>query len=348
MKAIVCEMCSSNNVVKTDGFFVCQNCGTKYSIEEAKKLFVEIDNSKELENSLVIARRALKNSDWASAQAAYERILLSNPMNWEAFFYLAYCKAWQCRLVDICDAVDSVNNTTKEIVNILSQSGEDDNEKICKLITSDLYRLTDVLLENACRKYQDLITSSDSDYKARMLKSVMATPTVLLYWQLIISELCNNKQLIIDVSKKAGAQLIKANRALYNTNTMDPFLYKNLSNCEKLIHLNGEPNFSFNVKPANHSLTPVGTTGCYVATCVYGSYDCPQVWTLRRYRDYTLAETWYGRAFIHTYYAISPTLVKWFGHTNWFKRMWRGKLDRMVGKLNSKGVMDTPYEDRRW
>lgn len=21
-------------------------------------------------------------------------------------------------------------------------------------------------------------------------------------------------------------------------------------------------------------------------------YDCPQVWTLRRYRDYTLAETW--------------------------------------------------------
>ena len=27
--------------------------------------------------------------------------------------------------------------------------------------------------------------------------------------------------------------------------------------------------------------------GCYVATAVYGSYDCPQVWTLRRYRDYT-------------------------------------------------------------
>lgn len=21
--------------------------------------------------------------------------------------------------------------------------------------------------------------------------------------------------------------------------------------------------------------------GCYIATCVYGSYDCPQVWTLR-------------------------------------------------------------------
>ena len=87
---------------------------------------------------------------------------------------------------------------------------------------------------------------------------------------------------------------------------------------------------------------------CYVATAVYGAYDCPQVWTLRRYRDYTLAETWYGRAFIHTYYAISPTLVKWFGHTEWFKKMWKGKLDRMVAKLKADGVEDTPYEDRKW
>lgn len=88
--------------------------------------------------------------------------------------------------------------------------------------------------------------------------------------------------------------------------------------------------------------------GCDVATAVYGSYDCPQVWTLRRYHDYTLAETWYGRAFIRTYYAISPTLVKWFGHTSWFKKMWKGKLDRMVSDLNSKGVENTPYQDRDW
>ena len=88
--------------------------------------------------------------------------------------------------------------------------------------------------------------------------------------------------------------------------------------------------------------------GCYVATAVYGSYDCPEVWTLRRYRDHTLAETWYGRAFIKTYYAISPTLVKWFGHTAWFKKMWRGKLDRIVWNLQSKGVESTPYEDRMW
>ena len=88
--------------------------------------------------------------------------------------------------------------------------------------------------------------------------------------------------------------------------------------------------------------------GCYVATCVYGSYDCPQVWTLRRFRDNTLAETMLGRAFIRTYYAISPTLVKWFGDTFWFKKMWKCTLDRMVSKLQASGVEDTPYQDRNW
>lgn len=72
------------------------------------------------------------------------------------------------------------------------------------------------------------------------------------------------------------------------------------------------------------------------------------MWTLRRYRDYTLAGTWYGRAFVKTYYAISPTLVKWFGNTEWFKKMWRGKLDSIVERLQSKGVEDTPYEDVKW
>ena len=83
---------------------------------------------------------------------------------------------------------------------------------------------------------------------------------------------------------------------------------------------------------------PQNSGGCYVATAVYGSYDCPQVWTLRRYRDYTLAQTGYGRAFIKTYYAISPTLVKWFGHTDWFRNMWKPRLDKIVKKLNNKGV----------
>lgn len=90
------------------------------------------------------------------------------------------------------------------------------------------------------------------------------------------------------------------------------------------------------------------TDGCYVATCVYGSYDCPQVWTLRRFRDNTLAKSILGRTFIRTYYAVSPTIVRWFGKTQWFQKFWRNRLDVLVQRLQDDGVEDTPYQDRQW
>lgn len=102
--------------------------------------------------------------------------------------------------------------------------------------------------------------------------------------------------------------------------------------------------------PRTAPAASVGTAsgGCYVATAVYGSYDCPEVWTLRRYRDDSLANTFKGRLFIRLYYAISPTLVKYFGNTNWFKKMWKAPLDRMVARLQSEGVEATPYNDKQW
>lgn len=93
---------------------------------------------------------------------------------------------------------------------------------------------------------------------------------------------------------------------------------------------------------------PSSGGGCYIATAVYGSYDCPEVWTLRRYRDNILAKTIYGRIFIFMYYTVSPTLVKWFGKTKWFKCIFKAKLDKMVLNLNKKGIKDTPYNDQNW
>ena len=85
--------------------------------------------------------------------------------------------------------------------------------------------------------------------------------------------------------------------------------------------------------------------GCYVATCVYGSYDCPEVWVLRRFRDTTLASTWYGRLFIKMYYLISPVVVKCFGKFEWFHSLFRPILNKFIDNLKSKGVGDTPYYD---
>jgi hypothetical protein len=86
-------------------------------------------------------------------------------------------------------------------------------------------------------------------------------------------------------------------------------------------------------------------SGCYVATCVYGSYNCPEVWVLRRYRDNTLDNNFWGKAFIKVYYTLSPTLVKLFGKQDWFVRACKLVLDKIVKKLRAKGIENTPYND---
>lgn len=106
------------------------------------------------------------------------------------------------------------------------------------------------------------------------------------------------------------------------------------------------PNQVPNQIPQPAPPVPSKNHGCYIATCVYGSYDCPPVWTLRRYRDETLSSSWHGKLFIKLYYAISPTLVKYFGNIRIIRTIWKALLDRFVYRLNADGYENLPYRDR--
>ena len=87
------------------------------------------------------------------------------------------------------------------------------------------------------------------------------------------------------------------------------------------------------------------TKGCYIATSVYGSYDCPEVWILRRYRDNVLSNTFYGRIFIKIYYRISPILVNRFGNSKLFSCFFKIILDRCIEHLQKRGLSNAYYND---
>ena len=89
-----------------------------------------------------------------------------------------------------------------------------------------------------------------------------------------------------------------------------------------------------------------GSDGCYIATAVYGSYDCPEVWTLRRFRDEVLRASVLGRLFIRSYYAVSPGLVRHIGSKSLFQKTVKRVLDSFVSHLNKAGFRDTPYHGR--
>lgn len=85
--------------------------------------------------------------------------------------------------------------------------------------------------------------------------------------------------------------------------------------------------------------------GCYIATAVYGSYESPEVWVLRRWRDQQLASTTAGRQFIRLYYAVSPAVARTVGGRDWFTNLLRRPLDILVDRLAASGYSTLPYSD---
>lgn len=89
MKRLTCEMCGSTNLVKQDSLFVCQDCGTKYSVEEAKKMMVEgtvhVQNAAQLENLLNMARSSFDSKNYAKAEEFCNQVIAMDDKNYEAW-----------------------------------------------------------------------------------------------------------------------------------------------------------------------------------------------------------------------------------------------------------------------
>ncbi|MGN0503880.1 MAG: TFIIB-type zinc finger domain-containing protein [Ruminococcus sp.] len=335
MKAMVCEMCSSNDLVKQDGMFVCQHCGTKYSVEEAKKLMgtVKIDKTEETEKLLVLARRARDEQNCENAEKYYGMILQEDPNNWEATFFQVYFRSMQCRIMDIENAARSVSNNINTTIKLISEmSSTDEKSNALDIVISYSEIIATMLSTSAINHYREhkkaSMAYSDCYDRIKAIES-------------IYTSLENSLKRYFPASSDRIVEVQK-NKISY-ISSRGEFVNQSYLKTE-MVRLASE----IKTKDPSYTQPTARKPGCYVATAVYGSYDCPEVWTLRRYRDNTLAITWYGRAFIKIYYAISPTLVKWFGNTNWFKNMWKPTLDRMVEKLNNNGVEDTPYNDKQW
>ena len=360
MKQLTCEMCGGTDLIKQDGVFVCQSCGMKYSVEEAKKMMIEgtvevqgvvkVDNTAFVEKYLANARRAKQKEDWDETEKYYNMVEQNDPTNIEAIFYSSYGKA-KASLVDgdlyKRQAVFKVlQNCISIIDDNFAMEKADENQQIIKQISDDIIVM-------ACSTY--VYNQRKNGYGIVTWTDKMETVTLFNNLHAEFSQsLLNIADKYDEADKIKTAPLYELVAKHYK------FMLDNGSLANKQIWLDKLKNvhIKWHAADPSHEIPYIetnqggsgsgGSGGCYVATAVYGSYDCPQVWTLRRFRDYRLAESWYGRAFIRTYYAISPTLVKWFGKTQWFKKMWKGTLDRMVKNLQSQGVESTPYEDKEW
>ena len=108
MKQLTCEMCGSTDLLKQDGVFVCQTCGTKYSVEEAKKMMIEgtvsvsgtvrVDNTDKIKNYYEMAQSAYDAGNKEEAESYCNRIIEIEPQNPEAWFMKGIAAGWQSSL----------------------------------------------------------------------------------------------------------------------------------------------------------------------------------------------------------------------------------------------------------
>lgn len=352
MKQLTCEMCGSTDLVKQDGIFVCQSCGTKYSVEEAKKMMVEgvveisgkveINSSKSLANYIKLIEDEIAAKNFHVATGYISKALVIDPDNYQLWLqkarvvgeeFTAKTQNFHAAVVAAEKAIQKAPDAVK------SQVASQAAYAICNQMERAIEKIFKEIVgpHLTSPKTVGVAISEAADY----------VHPVCIEWV----QLFNLPSLTLsDERKMLNSYINLANRAP----TLGNGIKDVIGWAEKFRNHNQRYQFlmeeKIQYKHPTYSIQSEKEVkgGCYIATSIYGSYDCPQVWTLRRFRDYTLAETWHGRAFIRIYYAISPTIVKWFGHTEWFKKMWKGKLDHMVENLKANGVEDTPYEDRKW
>lgn len=166
MKQLTCEMCGSTDLMKQDGVFVCQSCGTKYSVEEAKRMMIEgtvdvsgstvkVDTTSELANLYQIARRARDDNNTQSAERYYDMILMKDPTSWEATFYVVYSRAKNSKIMDIQSAAISVANCEDTVLKLIRDHVPADKQAAA--VKAVIARSIDIarLLAIAAKKHWD-------------------------------------------------------------------------------------------------------------------------------------------------------------------------------------------------
>lgn len=339
-----CPNCGASIQLDNDrieGF--CSYCGSKIKVEEAQKFMIQgtvkVDTSDELANLYQIARRAKDADNSENACKYYDMILVKDPNSWEATFYVTYYQAMQCKIAGICSAATSLLNCEKTVLELVQSTIPKENVKdiVCE-IYSRLSTISYMLFSAAQNHFIESINLQigDDPFGQEYVNNAHASVFVMYsYGDLLIKMFGAEYSQVAALAWQDGIKMHK--QFIYLLDGKE----KDIAMIDQYVSKIKEYDPTY-VRPEIETKSG----GCYVATSIYGSYDCPQVWTLRRFRDNTLSNYLMGRIFIKTYYSISPILVKRFGETSIFKTVLTPILDKFVSSLNKRGVSDRPYKDK--
>lgn len=236
MKRLTCEMCGSTDLIKQDGVFVCQTCGCKYSIEEAKKMMVEgtvdvsgstvkVDNERKIENLRTLADRAKAEGDTETAAKYFEELLKEDPNNWEANFYTIYYAAHNIKIAQIGSAANRVSNIIDTVFGLIKETlaTQEEQNAAKEEVADAVLNFASYLIPNATNHLGDSLESMHEALENWMvpigLMCLHLGDSVIKYFEdyemaeKIYGVVCNFKGMLSEV--ESGRQILNiANQRL--------------------------------------------------------------------------------------------------------------------------------------
>ncbi len=194
MKAIVCELCGSNELIKEDGVFRCMYCGTRYTLEEARKLFsddsvtVRIDNEELLKNNLVLIETAMSERRYEDAYNSIQESLRFDPNN-------IMLREKQAMVFYVKSKTTSVPIATEEGMEYVKKALDKENDAIVKrdvskAIINDLENLkkwfksqfSDVIYDTSGMRTFQFFYNTWKRYGSKLLCSAQGEINAI-YWK---------------------------------------------------------------------------------------------------------------------------------------------------------------------
>ena len=341
---------------RTEGF--CSYCGSKIKVQDALS-FIKIDKTSDLKNFMNLSQTAIDGNNGKEALDYANKALELDSSNGEAWYLKMRAIALIAVLGDLkCGEIIAAGEKAIQYssdaempLNVykfyLLQCLNSLDFCIQHLLDTDAMK--ELLSANAAVNFMNAIERTmQAD---EILNIIISQEQSILNLRLAVP----NDQIPLNGDLTEGVTAIAQQWVAYQSAIDNRFnIYKTsisdeaLQEYKKNLALIKQGLPEENKQQINEQYMTNETGGCYVATAVYGSYNCPEVWTLRRFRDYVLAEHLTGRCFIRIYYALSPTFVKIFGKSKLLKSTLKPILDSVVCKLQQKGIEDSPYQDRIW
>lgn len=154
MKKIICELCEGTVFDKVDGRFVCKECGTSYSVEEAKGMMQEVEgeepaagspvvgvpqsnaNQQQLDNILMLATNAYSANNNEETEKYCNRAIELDATCFKAWILKGKAIGWSSKLDD-----NRMEEAAHSFMQAISFAPDEEKENVRNEATEELKRL---------------------------------------------------------------------------------------------------------------------------------------------------------------------------------------------------------------